>query len=217
VASDSDTRNVGKHDEEHLRRFLAARDQGDAAQMRGWWDELVLDFFDRMENVVDATHAGRLNDEEHELAVQLAMMRFSARLITTFRGSSIGELVNACHTLAHGICIDVQRSSMRQRRHGDRSLDAGWDAESNDPAPSWESDESLRRFDQHQRADETREFLAWALPQVKEERRRVLEFTFHGAEVSEIAAELDITHDNAYQRRSRGMKDLKKLKEQFDA
>jgi RNA polymerase sigma factor (sigma-70 family) len=208
---------VGKHDEEHLRRFVAARDQGDAAQMHRWWDELVLDFFDRINNVVEATHVGRLDDEEHELAVQLAMMRFSTRLITTFRGASIGELVNACHTLAHGICIDVQRRSMRDRRRGDRSLDAGWDAEADEPAHSWESDESLRRFEQSQHAEETREFLAWALPQVKDERRRVLELTFHGAEVSEIAAELDITHDNAYQRRSRGVKDLKKLKEQFDA
>lgn len=217
MATGSDTRSVGKHDDEHLRRFVAARDQGDAVQMRRWWDELVVDFFDRMENMIDAAHAGRLDDDEHELAVQLAMTRFSTRLITSFRGSSMGELVNACHTLARGICIDVQRTSMRHRGPGDRSLDAGWDAEGDESAPSWESDESLRRFEQDQRAEVTREFLAWALPQLKEERRRVLELTFHGAEVREIAAELDITHDNAYQRRSRGVKDLKKLKEEFDA
>jgi RNA polymerase sigma factor (sigma-70 family) len=145
------------------------------------------------------------------------MTRFATRLVTSFEGSSMGELVNACRTLARGICMDVQRTSMRRHGHGDRSLDAGWDAGSDEPAPSWESDEALRRFEQDQRADETREFLAWALPHVKGDRRRVLELTFHGAEVSEIAAELDITHDNAYQRRSRGLKDLKKLKEQFDA
>jgi RNA polymerase sigma factor (sigma-70 family) len=217
VAARSDTPDVGKHDDEHLRRFVAARDQGDDTQMRRWWGELVVDFFDRMNNMVYAAHLGRLDDEEHEFAVQLAMTRFANRLATTFEGSSMGELVNACRTLARGICMDVQRSSMRRRAHGDRSLDAGWDAEGDDPAPSWESDEALRRFDQAQRDQDTREFLAWALPQVKEERRRVLELTFHGAAVSEIAAELDITHDNAYQRRSRGLKDLKKLKEQFDA
>jgi hypothetical protein len=33
----------------------------------------------------------------------------------------------------------------------------------------------------------------------------------------EIADRLGITHDNAYQRRRRGMRDLTKLKEQYDA
>jgi hypothetical protein len=217
VAAVSDTIKVGRHDDEHLRRFLAARAQGDATQMRRWWDELVVDFFDRMDNMIEGAHRGRLNDEEHELAVQLAMTRFATRLVTTFAGSSMGELVNACRTLARGICMDVQRTSIRGRRHGDRSLDAGWDAEGDEPAPSWESDEAVRRFEQDERRAETIEFLTWALPQVKEERRRVLELTFHGAEVSKIATDLGITHDNAYQRRSRGLKDLKKLKEQFDA
>jgi RNA polymerase sigma factor (sigma-70 family) len=217
VAASSDTRGLGKHDDEHLRRFLAARDQADATQMRRWWDELVVDFFDRMDNMVYAAHRGRLDDEEHELAVQLAMTRFATRLVTTFNGRSMGELVNACATLARGICMDVQRTSMRQGSRGHRSLDAGWKADSDDAVPNWESDEAMRRFERDERATDTQEFLAWALPQVKEERRLVLELTFHGAEVSEIASELGITHDNAYQRRSRGLKDLKKLKDQFDA
>jgi hypothetical protein len=185
--------------------------------MRHWWNELVVDFFDRMDNMVYAAHRGRLDDQEHELAVQLAMTRFGTRLVTTFGGRSMGELVNACSTLARGICIDVQRTSMRKAGHGNRSLDAGRDAEGDRPVPNWESDEALRRFEQDERGAEMREFLAWALPQVKEERRLVLELTFHGAEVSEIASDLDISHDNAYQRRSRGLKDLKKLKERFDS
>ena len=51
----------------------------------------------------------------------------------------------------------------------------------------------------------------------RENRRHVLELTFRGDALDEIADELGITHENAYQRRSRGMKDLKKLKEQYDA
>ena len=54
------------------------------------------------------------------------------------------------------------------------------------------------------------------MPQVSEDRRRVLELTFHGAELPEIMQELGITQANAYQRRSRGMKDLAKLKELYD-
>ncbi len=35
---------VGRHDHEHLRRFLLARQAGDPVEMRRWWEELVIDF-----------------------------------------------------------------------------------------------------------------------------------------------------------------------------
>ena len=214
----SDTPSVGKHEDEHLRRFLAARERGDAAQMRRWWGELVVDFFDRMDGLVAAAHRNRLDDQEHELAVTLSMVRFSTRLIDTFDGVSMGQLVNACKTLARGICIDVQRKSIRVHQLEGPSLDGGWNADAEDRAvPAWEADEAVRRFEADERGADVRDFLDWALPQIKDERRRVLELTFHGAEVEEIADELTITRDNAYQRRSRGMKDLTKLKEQYDA
>jgi DNA-directed RNA polymerase specialized sigma24 family protein len=218
VAPRSDTRTVGKHEDEHLRRFLVARRRGDAREMRRWWDELVVDFFDRMDGFVAAAHRGRLDDEEHELAVELSMIRFSQRLITTFDGISIGQLVNACRTLATRICIDVQRKSVRRRRVEGPSLDSGWDA---DPdahvTPAWEAREAARRHEAAERAAEAGAFLDWALPQVSEPRRHVLELSFHGAELPEIEAELGLTRDNAYQLRSRGMKDLKRLKERYDA
>ena len=68
-------RAVGRHDDEHLRRFLAARARGDAAAMRRWWDELVIDFYDRMDGFVAAAHRGRLDDDEHELAVAMSLTR----------------------------------------------------------------------------------------------------------------------------------------------
>jgi RNA polymerase sigma factor (sigma-70 family) len=209
---------VAKHDEEHLRRFLAARDRDDAWEMRRWWEELVVDFFDRMDGLVAAEHKGRLDDDEHDLAVAMSMKRFSENLITTFDGVSMGQLVNACKTLARGICMDVQRKSIRDRRHEGPSLDSGWNLDADERAvPRWEAEEAARRFDDAARAAEIRDFLDWALPQIKPERRRVLELTFHGAELLEIAGELGISRENAYQRRSRGMRDLTKLKEQYDA
>jgi hypothetical protein len=45
----------------------------------------------------------------------------------------------------------------------------------------------------------------------------VLELTLHGAELPEIMRELGVSRDNAYQLRSRGLKDLRALKERFDA
>jgi hypothetical protein len=217
VAARSDSPSVGRHDEEHLRRFVAARTRGDAAEMRRWWDELVIDFFDRMDGFVSVAHKGRLNHHEHELAVQMGMARFSERLIETYEGVSIGELVNACRRLAVGICIDVQRREMRAHAKT-KSLDAGWDADAEDrPSRAWEADEAWNRFDRAERSANVRDFLDWALPEVLEDRRRVLELTFEGASIPEICDELGITAPNAYARRSRGFKDLEKLKERYDA
>ncbi len=212
----SDSPSVRKHDEEHLRRFVAARARGDREEMRRWWDELVVDFFDRMDGFVALAHQGRLDDDEHDLAVAMSMSRFSRRLIESFAGVSVGELVNACRTLAQGICIDVQRAAVREGARRGPSLDDGG-ADDDAPTPSWEVEEAMERFERDERRAEVVEFLAWALPQVIESRRRVLELTFHGAEVPEIANELSITAANAYQLRSRGLRDLAKLKEQFDA
>lgn len=217
MAARSDSPGVGRHDDEHLRRFLAARTRGDAAEMRRWWDELVIDFFDRMDGFVSVAHKGRLDHHEHELAVQMSMARFSERLIMTYEGVSMGELVKACKTLARGICMDVQRAAARAHRNA-TSLDAGWRMDEDDrPPPSWEADEAWHRLERAHRSAEVRDFLAWALPQIGEERRRVLELSFEGASIPEICAELDISEANAYQRRSRGFKDLKTLKERYDA
>jgi hypothetical protein len=212
VAAGSDTASVGRHDDEHLRRFLAARQRGDAAEMRRWWDELVIDFYDRMDGLVAAAHKGRLDDEEHELAVAMSLTRFYTRLIDTFEGVSMGQLVNASKTLAHGICMDVQRASMRRHGHEGPSLDEGWDADVEDrPSAPWEAQAAARRYDRDERSADVEAFLDWALPQLREDQRAVVELTFHGAEIPEIMAERGVSRPNAYQLRSRGMSDLRRL------
>ena len=217
VATERDPPGVRKHEGEHLRRFLAARRKGDAVAMRRWWGELVIDFRDRMDGLVWLAHRGRLDDDEHELAVQLSMVRFATRLIDSFEGGSMGELVNASKTLARGIAIDVQRRSIRRRSREGRSLDAGWDADAEDRAMrSWEADEAVARLDAEERSADVREFLGWALPRLLDERRRVVELTHQGATIPEIMAELGISQNNAYQLRSRGMRDLGKLKRRYD-
>jgi hypothetical protein len=214
----ADTRAVRKHDEEHLRRFLRARARKDAVEMRRWWDELVIDFYDRMDGLVAATHKGRLDDDEHELAVQRALIKFSQNLLTTFEGVSMGQLVNATKTLARGVCMDVQDESIRRRARQGVSLDdqRRRDGEDGPAHHGWELEEAERRLDAAECSREVVDFLDWALPRVNDNRRRVLELTFEGAELPEICAELGIERDNAYQRRSRGLRDLSKLKEQYD-
>jgi DNA-directed RNA polymerase specialized sigma24 family protein len=218
VVTSGGAARTGRHEEEHLRRFVRARDRGDAAAMRLAWEELVVDFHDRMDGLVGATHKGRLDDEEHELALQLALAKFATNLLTTFKGASVGELVNATKRLAHGVCVDVQRASVRRHRHEGPSLDSGWDATGDDgQAPPWDAEEAARLHVRDEERAEAREFIEWALAQLSDDRRRVLELSLHGAQIPEIMRELGISQANAYQLRSRGLKDLKALKERFDA
>jgi hypothetical protein len=208
----------GRFEEEHLRRFVRARERGDAAAMRLAWEELVVDFADRIDGLVAATHKGRLDDEEHELAVQLALAKFAGNLLRTFQGTSVGQLVNATKRLAHGVCVDVQRTSVRRRRHEGPSLDSGSDASGDDGgSPRWEADAAARLHAREEERADARDFLEWALPQLSGDRRRALELTLEGAEIAEIMRELGVSRDNAYQLRSRGLRDLKGLKERFDA
>ncbi len=214
-----DPPTVVRHDAEHLRRFLAARRAGDAAAMRRWWEALVIDVFDRVDGLVAATHRGRLDDDEHELAVQLALVRISTNLMTTYAGTSMGELVNAIRTLCHGICIDVQRRSQARRARERLELDAGWnlDRDAARGAQPWaEGDEAVRRHERQQQQREREDFLDWALPQLNGNRGEVLRMTLDGVPLDDIAATLQTSRDNAHQLRSRGIKDLKKLKERYD-
>ncbi len=110
----------------------------------------------------------------------MSLVRFTTNLANSFTGVSMGELVNATKTLARGICMDVQRQSVRARRYAGPSLDD--EAEHG----GWERSVSARRYDEAESAADARDFLAWALPQLNDDRRRVLELTLHGAELGEI-------------------------------
>lgn len=203
---------MADHAEEHLRRFVAARQAGDTTAMRRWWEELVIDFHDRMDGFVAAAHRGRLDPDEHELAVQLALTKFSTNLVQTFAGVSMGELVNASKTLATFIAIDVQRAAVRISSRETLSLD-----DDDTGTASWDAAEAWARHDRDERSAEIADFRAWAMPQIESSRRQVLELTFDGAPVAEIMDALGISRDNAYQLRSRGFKDLAKLKQEYDS
>ncbi|XAY07823.1 hypothetical protein DSM112329_04714 [Paraconexibacter sp. AEG42_29] len=186
--------------------------------MRLCWEEIVISIFDRVDGIVAATHKLQLDDDEHELAVEMALARISTNLMRTFRGSSMGELINAIKTLSFGICVDVQRKSQSAGRRTNRSLDAGWDADAEDrPAHTWETDEAHAVYEREGRQKDINDFLDWAYPQMADNRRAVVQLTHHGSTIPEICEELGIRRDNAYQLRKRGFADLAKLKQQYDA
>jgi DNA-directed RNA polymerase specialized sigma24 family protein len=199
---------VAKHDEERLRRFAAARDAGDARRAKEHWEALLEANFDRVVALVSIQARGRLSAHERDEAVERAIAKIWRNMVSTFDGASMGEWVNAVKACAGFAVADVQREAARRSRH-QAPLDEGEEYR-------WAS----KAHEEHRREDEradARDFVAWGLPQLKDARRRlVLERSLDGVPAEEIAAELDVSLPNLYQLRSRGLKELAKLKELYD-
>jgi DNA-directed RNA polymerase specialized sigma24 family protein len=218
VAAGPDQRGVGLRDEELLRRFVTCREAGDGDGARHWWVRLVEANFDRVRGLVDL-RAGRygLSADEREEAVQLALVKLWRNMVRTFKGTSMGEWVNSTKQLVEFACQEVQRRAARRTEH-ETSFDAG----AADPElanPGWKGDELAQQ--RHRRDEEQQDassFVGWALPQLGNDRRRlVVERTLDGVPAEDIAGELDVSIANLYALRSRGLKDLAKLRDRYDA
>jgi RNA polymerase sigma factor (sigma-70 family) len=200
---------VAKHDEERLRRFVACRDAGDVAGAHREWEALVESNFDRIAGFVALQARGRLSPQERDDAVQRAIVKVWRNMVSTFEGTSVGEWVNAVRTCAGFAVVDVQREAAR-RSQRETALD-----EAQEYRWSHVADQEHRR--DGERAD-ARDFVAWSLPQMHDARQRtVIERSLDGVPAEEIAADLAVSLPNLYQLRSRGLKDLAKLKELYDA
>lgn len=214
-----DPQRVRRLDDERLRRFLDARRAGDAAGARRWWDELLTENFDRVSGMVALQGRGRLSREEREDALQHALMRIAARMIDTFRGTSMGEWVLATRRLVEFACIDTQRrATVRSRR--EQSFGRGHDDDGDAPdAAVYAAIEERRREDEALEDDddalrEGREFLDWAVPRLSAGGRAVIELDREGVPVQEIQRRLGVSRDVVYARRSRALKELAKLHEE---
>ena len=209
---------MGLRDEELLRRFVACREASDGDGALHWWAKLVESKFDLVRLLVDR-RAGRygLSHTERDEAVQAALVKLWRNMARTFHGTTMGEWVNSTKTLVETTCMDVQRKAAK-RTERETSFDAG--AEDAETAnPGWKgaakAEETFRRDAEK---SEAAGFIAWALPQITDERRRlVLERTLDGVPAEDIAAELGVTMANLYAIRSRGIKDLRKLKDRYES
>jgi RNA polymerase sigma factor (sigma-70 family) len=200
---------VAKHAEERLKRFVAHRDGGDVAGARREWEALVEANFDRIAGLVALQARGRLSAHERDDAVQRAIVKVWRNMVSTFDGASMGEWVNAVRACAGFAVADVRREAAR-RSARERALD--------DAAEYRWVDASRQEHRREGERAEARDFVAWSLPQMRDERRRlVVERSLDGVPAEAIAAELSISLPNLYQLRSRGLRDLAKLKELYDA
>ena len=225
MAAARDPHHVGRHDEEMLRRFLAARRAGDEDDARRWWDALLTDNFDRVRGMVALQARGRLSPDEQDEALQRALIRMANRMIHTFHGTSMGEWVESTRSLVRFLCMDTQRDAAAISSH-ERPLDepAGG-GEEHDAGGRWDAqvyaaiekrrreEESLE--DEEEAMAEGRAFLDWAVPQLSPQRRAVLELDRAGLPVDEIQRQLGVSRDVVYASRSRALKDLIRLRERW--
>ncbi|MGK2938511.1 MAG: RNA polymerase sigma factor [Solirubrobacteraceae bacterium] len=208
-------------DDRTFQQFLAARAAGDAAGMRVAWENLVVENYGRVRTIVIATSRGQLSASEQEDAVQQACIKLLNNMIRTFSGTSTGEWVNATRTLVRGVCIDVQRA---EQRHSEKRapLHADDDGDETERLTlrvfhALEQADAARAADEDERdaLAEKAGFLDWALPQLAEKRRLVIELDRQEVPTAEIEERLGMSSDAVYANRSRGLSDLARLAKEY--
>ena len=207
---------MATHDEETLRRFLAARRTGDAAVAGRAWEALLVANFDRVRAMVALESRSRLSHDEREEALQRALMRLAGSMSATFRGTSMGQWVEATRTLVRYQCMDVQRRAAAiSRRERPLEDDAGrTDAEVFASIEAERRERELRA-EEGSALRERQGFLDWAVPRLAGRRRAVIELDREDVPVEEIQRRLGMSRDAVYASRSRALKDLVKLRDRY--
>jgi RNA polymerase sigma factor (sigma-70 family) len=204
-----------------LRRFVHCRDRGDTQGANEAWAALLEESFERVRSMVDLWgRGGRLSRDERDEAVQKALLKLWKNMIVTFEGVSMGQFVNSLRQLVDYACLDVQRAAAK-RSGRERSLDElARDAEGDETSRFARAEHEEAAWLELRRGEkaEAGDFVHWALDEMTNKRRAaVLRHTLAGTPEAEIAAEFDTTLNNVQALRSRGMKDLRKLKERYES
>lgn len=218
-----DSSHVGRHDDELLRRFVAARDAGDDDAMRHWWHELVATNYDRVAGMVSLEARGHLSADERQDAVQAACLRLTVNMIATFHGTSMGEWINALRRLVTFACIDVQRKAARiskHERHLDEPRSGDDDRGRYDDAERRAAEGALTDAEERERDQEDvaarQAFLDWAVPQLTPRPRQVFELMRQGKTTKEIMQALDISENNVHVSSKRALARLRKLSQTYE-
>ena len=207
-----------------LRDYHAAIAHGDLQSAARAWDQLAEQNWDRIVQAVKLFRFSKASKGIPEVdqgsAASYAYLRIRA-LGANFRKQEIEAYYAAIWNATQFACRDFGRRDFRHTKRSAGSLDQRYDAESevgpySGALAAWEA---ARREDAAERELEVRELeeeetlILWAISQIKNDKHReVLEMTYNDTlTTDEIAERLGISKDNAYQRRSRGLRDLKKI------
>jgi RNA polymerase sigma factor (sigma-70 family) len=220
---DRDAPPVGHLREEELfRLFCRHRDRGDAGRAARMWQHLALRNFDRVRAVVQTfrfNDGSRIPAHDVDDAVQEAYLRVIA-MGENFDGTALGQFRVAFKTCVFNSCKDFGRREWRHTKRAAGSLDDHYEDAEASPYDSAIAKQSIA-FEELMadiEADEEQllimsDLVAWGITQVKNDTyREVLQLTILDPTPSdEVAARLDITLDNVYQRRRRGMTQLEAI------
>ena len=207
-----------------LSRYCDARDDGQLELARALWEQLAVNNFDRIKQIVKAFRFSpggpRLPDHEWGSAASEAYMRVVA-MGTAFRHREIGRFYAALVTCVQNSCRDFGRKELRHDIRAAGSVDSTFEPD----GEAGPYDAALAAYDQRLREQvgdaldaehsrvEAEQLVAWAISQVANDNyREVLEMTWlHKLSAEQIADQLGISMENVYARRSRGVKELEKI------
>lgn len=207
-----------------LARYWSARDAGDRRQAAALWEQLIVQNFDRIKQIVKAfrfTPGGKgLPDFEWGSAASEAYIRANAMGVG-FRERDIGQFSAALYRCVHNVCLDYGRKELRHARRTAGSIDQTFEPD----GEAGPFDAALARYDADRRAEAAdtadadqraaaaRDLVRWGIAQVGNDNyREVLELTYIDKLAAEdIAERTGISLDNVYARRSRGLKELEKI------
>ncbi|MCW3015355.1 MAG: hypothetical protein JWO02_2447 [Solirubrobacterales bacterium] len=198
-----------------VERFAVARDHGDDPTARQLWGAIAVKLDDRLKVFVRAfviprTAGERLGRDDRDEAFQRARKRVWFKLGATFRGVSVGELHNAARTATWYACADVARERMKQEQRSRRARKAPGD--DHDDLDRLSRAQATRTFERAVQVAELKDELDRAMARMKNpSHREVLMLDRLGVPDDEIAQRLGITTANVYQRRKRGLTNLKEL------
>ena len=207
-----------------LSQYCDARDGGELELARTFWEQLAVNNFDRMKQIVKAfrftTAGGGLPDHEWGSAASEAYIRVIA-MGQGFRHREIGRFYAALVICVQNSCRDFGRRELRHDKRAAGSVDCTFD-------PGGEAgpfDKALAAHDKYLREQtvdalraehsrvEAEQLVAWGIKQIANDNyREVLEMTWlHKVPANEIADQLGISMENVYARRSRGGKELETI------
>jgi RNA polymerase sigma factor (sigma-70 family) len=207
-----------------LSQYCDARDDGELELARTLWEQLAVNNFDRIKQIVKTFRFSpggpRLPDHEWGSAASEAYVRVNA-MGANFRHREIGRFYAALVTCVQNSCKDFGRKELRHDMRAAGSVDSTFDPD----GEAGPFDAALAAYDQHLRetandtldAERSRvdaeQLVAWGVSQIANDNyREVLEMTWlQQLPADEIADLLGISMENVYARRSRGGKELERI------
>jgi len=207
-----------------LTRYHLARERGDLPAAAEAWKQLGLNNWPRVQNVVKGFRfsAGSrgIPDFDQGSAASDGWLRLMS-MGANFQKREPGQYYAALVTCVENACKDFGRREFRHTKRSAGSIDQRYD----DNPESGPFDAALAAYERELRRRTTEaveeelenqraeELVAWAIDQVNNASyREVLYLTLIDKLTAEdIADRLGISIENVYQRRSRGMKELRKI------